>query len=317
MGRLDPMTEAPFTTRLAPSPTGALHLGNARTLALTWWWARAASGTVVLRIEDLDSPRKKQGAIEQLRADLLWLGLDHDRETPLQTLRAGRHQAAIAALLARGAAYPCVCSRKDVEESQSAPHEQPGDLRYPGTCAAAGLPVAEALARAGRPVAIRFRVPAGRVAFRDLVAGPQDVDLAADSGDFVIARAASPDEVLPGYQLAVVLDDADDGVTRVIRGRDLLLSAARQIVLQRALSLPPVEYAHVPLVVGPDGKRLAKRHGDTRLLALRGAGVAADAIWSWIAASVGRPFRTVERLVDDGFDPAWIPPEPVLAPSGW
>src|SRR5262245_33327292 len=121
-----------FTTRLAPSPTGAMHLGNARSLGLSWWWARAAGGAVVLRIEDLDSPRKKPGALEGLREDLAWLGLDWDRETPVQTARAARHGDAIRALLGRGRVYPCACSRKDVEEAQSAPHEAPGDLAYPG-----------------------------------------------------------------------------------------------------------------------------------------------------------------------------------------
>jgi glutamyl-tRNA synthetase len=305
----------PFTTRLAPSPTGALHLGNARTLALTWWWARAARSRVLLRIEDLDSPRKKPGAVQELRDDLAWLGLDWDVETPVQTTRAARHQAALAKLVEAGAVYPCVCSRKDVEEAQSAPHEAPGDLRYGGACRELGLGIEEALAKAGRPVALRFRVPDGRAVFRDVLAGPQDVDLAALSGDFVVGRAAAPREIAPGYQIAVVLDDADDGVTFVIRGRDLLLSAARQILLQRALGISPVGYAHVPLVVGPDGRRLAKRHGDTRLSALRQAGISPDDVWRWIAASVSRPFDSVRGLVARGFDPAWVPAEDVLAPE--
>jgi glutamyl-tRNA synthetase len=303
-----------FTTRLAPSPTGALHLGNARTLVLTWWWARAAGARIVLRIEDLDSPRKKAGAIEELREDLAWLGLDWDRETAIQTSRVARHRASLEALLRAGAVYPCTCSRKDIEEAQSAPHEVAGDLRYPGTCRELGLSVVEALRRAGRPVALRFAVPEGETAFEDLVAGRQAIDLAAASGDFVVGRASDGGEVLPGYQLAVVLDDADDGVTRVIRGDDLLLSAARQIVLQQTLGLPRVAYAHLPLVVGADGRRLAKRHGDTRLAALRRAGRSPDEVWSWIAASVGRPFRSRKDSVAGGFDPAWVPRGPVVAP---
>lgn len=305
----------PFITRLAPSPTGALHLGNARTLGLTWWWARATGSTILLRIEDLDSPRKKPGAIDELREDLAWLGLDWDRETAIQTSRAGRHRAALATLIERGLAYPCVCSRRDVEEAQSAPHEAPGDLRYPGACRGLGLRVDEALAKAGRPVAIRFRAPEGRVRFDDLVAGPQEPDVSLASGDFVVARALEGGAIAPGYQVAVVVDDQDDGVTRVIRGDDLLLSAARQILLQRALGLSPVSYAHFPLVVGPDGRRLAKRHGDTRLSALRRAGVAPEDVWRWIAASVGRPFRSREELVAGGFDPVWIPRAPVTPPA--
>jgi glutamyl-tRNA synthetase len=303
-----------FVTRLAPSPTGALHLGNARTLALTWWWARAASSGIVLRIEDLDSPRKKPGAVPGLREDLVWLGLDWDRETAVQTTRHGRHEEAIRGLLARGAVYPCTCSRKDVEEAQSAPHEAPGDLRYPGTCRELGRPLANVIADTARPVALRFRAPAGLVSFEDLVAGPQRIDVATASGDFVIGRASAAEGILPGYQLAVVVDDADDRITRVIRGQDLLLSAARQILLQEALGLPRVEYAHFPLVVGADGRRLAKRHGDTRLSALRRAGVMPAAIWRWIADSVGRPFESVAGLVAGGFDPAWVPREPVGVP---
>jgi glutamyl-tRNA synthetase len=306
---------APFTTRLAPSPTGARHLGNARTFALTWWWARATRSSVVLRVEDLDSPRKKPGAMDGLREDLAWLGLDWDRETPIQTARSGRHVTALGELLRRGLVYPCTCSRRDVEEAQSAPHEAPGDLRYPGTCAGLGLTVEQALARAGRPVALRFRVPPGSVPFVDEVAGPQAPDLALLSGDFVVGRAAEGGALAPGYQLAVVLDDADDGIDFVIRGADLLLSAARQILVQRELGLSPVRYAHVPLVVGPDGRRLAKRHGDTRLSALRREGVTADAVWRWIAGSVGRTYGSREELVARGFDPAWVRGEPVVVPA--
>ncbi len=304
-----------FTTRLAPSPTGAIHLGNARTFGITWWWARACEGRLVLRIEDIDSPRKKPGAIEELRADLAWLGLDWDAELPIQSSRQSRHAAILRDLLARDLVYPCACTRRDVEEAQSAPHEAPGDLVYPGTCALTPRSLDEALSLGDRPVALRFRSPREPITFRDAIHGDVTIDLASRSGDFVVGRACRGGALEPGYQLAVVVDDADDAVTSVIRGDDLLISAARQMAIQRALGLPPVTYAHVPLVVGADGRRLAKRHGDTRLSTLRASGVSAERVWRWIAGTLGRPFQSVQELVHGGFDPAWVPRAAVVTPA--
>ncbi len=304
-----------WTTRLAPSPTGAIHLGNARTFGLTWWWARALKAEIVLRIEDIDSPRKKPGAITELREDLSWLGLDWDRETAIQSTRATRHETLLRGLIASGAVYPCICSRSDVEEAQSAPHEAPGDLVYPGTCRDRFATVDAALTGRDRPVALRFRVGAGVLRFEDLVHGACAIDLVAQSGDFVVGRVTPGGMIEPGYQIAVVIDDADDRVTRVIRGDDLLVSAARQRLLQRALGFDSVTYAHLPLVVGADGRRLAKRHGDTRLSTLRERGVTPSQVWRWIAATVGRPFTTPPNLVASGFNPRWVPRDTVTPPA--
>jgi glutamyl-tRNA synthetase len=292
-----------------------LHLGNARTLALAWWWARARGAELVLRIEDLDHPRKKPGAIEELRADLAWLGLDFDRETPLQTLRAARHEALLADLLRRGLAYPCVCTRRDVEEAASAPHETPGETAYRGVCRGRFADVAKAARVAGRPPAIRFRVDPRPERFDDFLAGPQERDAAAEGGDFVIGRADADLSLRPGYQLAVVVDDEDDGVTHVLRGADLLPSVARQRALQRALGFRALEYGHAALVVGPDGRRLAKRHGDTRLSALRDAGISAAAIWRWIATSIGFPPLPPSELVRRGFPAVDLPAAPLVPPA--
>ncbi|HYC76476.1 MAG TPA: tRNA glutamyl-Q(34) synthetase GluQRS [Planctomycetota bacterium] len=308
---------AAWTTRFAPSPTGALHLGNARTLGLAWWWARAEGAGVVLRIEDLDHPRKKAGAIEQLREDLAWLGLDYDRETPIQTSRLERHLAALDALVALGLVYGCACSRKDLEEAQSAPHEIGDEPPYPGTCRGRFATPRDAALATGRPAALRFLAAPGVERFDDLLAGPQEIDPALHGGDFVVGRLDVDGARRPAYQLAVVVDDADDGVDRVIRGADLLRSAARQRRLQRALGLPPTTYAHAPLVVGRDGRRLAKRHGDTRLASLRARGISAQAVWDWIARSCGAAPAAPADLVRRGFRPDAVPREPATPPEAW
>src|SRR3954451_17510777 len=261
-------------TRLAPSPTGALHLGNARTFLVNWLLARRNGWRIVLRIEDLDGPRIKAGADRQAIQDLRWLGLDGDGEPVYQSSRRDSYRAPIDRLIASGAAYPCVCSRREVELSASAPHAEDGAAVYPGTCRGRFGTIDEAKTAAGREPAIRFRVPegsAGVIEFVDAFAGAQRFDVARDLGDFVIAKA----DGTPAYQLAVVVDDADAGITQVVRGDDLLDSTPRQVLLYRALGLAEEipQYLHLPLVIGEDGRRLAKRHGDTRLSTYRQRGV--------------------------------------------
>ena len=283
-----------YVGRLAPSPTGALHLGNARSFLVAWLRARAAGGRILLRIEDLDHPKIKPGAAGQILEDLRWLGLDWD-EGPdvggphgpyVQTERIPLYKAALERLRAAGLAYPCVCSRRDVEAGQSAPHAGEDGLFYPGTCRNRFPSYADACAALppDRLPAWRFRVPEGtECRFDDVLCGPQAqrVDLAV--GDFVLAR--HPDGA--GYMLAVVVDDAAMGVTEVVRGDDLLPSTHRQILLARALDLPVPATLHLPLVVGPDGRRLAKRHGDTRLSAFRAAGIPSRRIVGFLAHSLG------------------------------
>jgi glutamyl-tRNA synthetase len=267
--------------RLAPSPTGAQHVGNARTYLIAWLMARSAGGRIVLRIEDIDSPRIKVGAAEQACDDLRWLGLDWDEGPIVQTQRLPLYVDALQRLQARELVYPCTCTRTDVERAASAPHDEHEGPAYPGTCA--HRCVADAAGLTDRPFAWRLRVPAEEIEFTDLYRGPIRRDTRRDGGDFVVWKSAGT----PAYQLAVVVDDGAQGVTHVVRGDDLVPSTPRQLLLYRALELPPPRFAHAPLVVGPDGRRLAKRHGDTRLSALRDAGVRPADLVGLLAWSCG------------------------------
>jgi glutamyl-tRNA synthetase len=304
--------------RLAPSPTGAQHVGNARTYLIAWLAARSRGGRVVLRIEDIDSPRVKPGAAEQACADLGWLGLDWDGEPVVQTRRLEPYRAALAELQQQDLVYPCTCTRGDVERAASAPHLEHEGPVYPGTCA--GRHAADAAGLGGQPYCWRFRLPDQVPDFVDDFRGPTRIDLRAVGGDFVVWKAPrGPQAATPGYQLAVVVDDADQGVTEVIRGDDLVPSTPRQILLYRALGRTPPRFAHVPLVVGPDSRRLAKRHGDTRLATLREAGVRAEALLgllAWSCGWLGRVEPVSARELLPLFRLDAIPPRPwVLTPD--
>jgi glutamyl-tRNA synthetase len=269
--------------RLAPSPTGAQHVGNARTYLIAWLSARSRGGRVVLRIEDIDSPRVKQGAAEQACADLRWFGLNWDGEPVVQTQRLPLYEAALEQLKLRELVYPCTCTRSDVERSASAPHLDHEGPVYPGTCA--GRTVADAARLGDVPFCWRLRLQPGSPTFHDGFRGPTNLDLHRIGGDFVVWKAGNPST--PAYQLAVVVDDAAQGVTEVIRGDDLVPSTPRQLILYQLLGFAPPRFSHVPLVVGPDGHRLAKRHGDTRLSTLRDAGVRAEMVLGLLAWSCG------------------------------
>jgi glutamyl-tRNA synthetase len=272
--------------RLAPSPTGAQHVGNARTYLIAWLSARSRGGRVALRVEDIDSPRVRPGAAEQALDDLRWLGLDWDDGPVVQTQRLPLYEAALRRLQAEERVYPCTCTRADVERAASAPHLEHEGPVYPGTCA--GRRAADAAAL-DAPYCWRFRLPERTPAFVDGFRGRQQLDLHSLGGDFVVWKAPRPPEQAgaPAYQLAVVVDDAAQGVTEVVRGDDLIPSTPRQLLLYGALGLAPPSFAHVPLVVGPDGRRLAKRHGDTRLSSLRAAGVRAEMLLGLLAWSCG------------------------------
>src|SRR5437763_3005518 len=248
---------ATYRGRLAPSPTGAQHVGNARTYLIAWLRARAHAGRVVLRVEDIDSPRVKAGAAAQAHDDLRWLGLDWDDGPVVQTERLALYEAALRRLHQRELVYPCTCTRGDVERAASAPHdERPGGAgAYPGTCA--GRRAADAAGLAG-PYSWRFRLPRDSYSYEDVFLGPVRVDLRQAGGDFVVWKSAGT----PAYQLAVVVDDAAQGVTEGIRGDDLIPSTPGQLLLYEALGLSPPRFTHVPLAVGPDGRRLAQRHAD-------------------------------------------------------
>ncbi|MCC6215086.1 MAG: tRNA glutamyl-Q(34) synthetase GluQRS [Polyangiaceae bacterium] len=299
--------------RLAPSPTGHLHVGHAWAFLLAWWSARARGGRVVLRLEDLDTSRARPALADDVRRELEWLGLDWDAER-LQSRGRDRLVAAAEALAARGLAYPCTCTRGDLARSASAPHAGDAEPRYPGTCRDRYTSAAEATRASGRAPCLRLRVPPGPVAFRDEHHGPQAFDVLAEVGDFPVCRR----DGVPAYQLAVVVDDAADGVTEVVRGADLLPSTARQLLLQRALSLPVPTWRHVPLVVDAAGRRLAKRSDDLALATLRAAGADPRAIVEWAAraAGLGALGRARADELTPRFSWADVPRAPIrLAPS--
>ncbi len=302
-----------YVGRLAPAPTGALHLGNARTFLIAWLRARRAGGRLLLRLEDLDHPKVKPAAAEGAYLDLRWLGLDWDGDAVAQSSRLGVYEAVLRDLLARGLVYPCVCSRRDVESVQSAPNagEDLRESRYPGLCRGRFSSVEEAAAAAGREPGLRFRVADGaEYPFVDGFAGAREGSLDLWSGDFLIARG-----LRAGYQLAVVIDDHAMGVTEVVRGDDLLASTERQLALYDALGWTPPAFFHVPLVVGGDGRRLAKRHGDTRVCVLRERGDSPLRVLGWLAWSCGwidRPREIALAEILEICDFSLLPRVPVV-----
>ncbi len=244
----------------------------------------------------------------QLR-DLEWLGLDWDGPMLLQSSGIERLVSAIDKLVERGLAYACVCTRADIRAAQSAPQQGDQELRYPGTCRGRFDSLEQAERQTGLPAALRLRVPEGEVEIADAFAGSQRFDVAREVGDFPIARKGK----LPAYQLAVVVDDAHQGVTEVLRGDDLLPSTARQWQLQRALALPHPTWVHVPLVTDAEGRRLAKRADDLSLDELRSGGTDPRAIVAWAAQTCGMPVseRVTPSQALAGFSLAGVPREPV------
>jgi glutamyl-tRNA synthetase len=275
--------------RLAPSPTGKLHLGHARTFLFAWWHARSRGGRVLMRMEDLDAPRVEPLAAQGILRDLEWLGLDWDGPVVVQSEGLSRIVDAANSLVARGLAYPCVCSRGDLRSAQSAPQAGDAEPRYAGTCRGRFRSVEEAERVSGKPAGLRFLVPDGDVTIDDGIAGTFTANVGREVGDFLVARKGGA----PAYQLAVVVDDAAQNVNEVVRGDDLLASAARQRLLQRALGLPEVRYWHVPLVVDGEGRRLAKRADSLGLATLRERGADPRTIVEWAARAAG--FTDLER----------------------
>jgi len=328
-------------TRLAPSPTGRLHLGHARTFLVTWWLARQAGAQVVMRMEDLDAGRAKAEAVAQAYEDLQWLGMDWDLGPGTEARSSKDHKGGVGSLVQseRAAAgvydavverlwqaeaiFPCVCTRADllaaVAGGASAPHEGENQPRYPGTCRGLlagidgpmrGLTVADAARSVrlatGKVPCWRLLVRPGTQAFDDLIMGAQRFDVSAEAGDFPVTRF---DEA-PAYQLAVVADDSAMGIDCVIRGDDLLSSTPRQMLVYQALGRPVPAFAHVPLVIGPDGKRLAKRHGESRIAQFRAAGIRPERIVGWAAWCSGQIACPQEMAAADmigKFDLAKLP----------
>lgn len=286
------------TGRLAPSPTGHLHLGHAFAFLVAWWSARSQQGRVVLRLEDLDVTRSSDRYCLEAIEDLSWLGLDWDEPPHVQSERTKALQTKAFQLADQGRAYACTCTRGEIRraqqsllacpepellEARGAPQQGTKEAPYPGTCRNRyqNLRGAEA---GGSSAGLRFLTPAGPVCFEDQIQGPQSFDVAAQVGDFPILRR----DKAPAYQLAVVVDDTLDGVNEVIRGRDLLESTARQLLLLEALGFPPPRYAHLPLICDSQGRRFAKRHDDLSLRRLREQGVSPHQIATWAAIAAGQ-----------------------------
>lgn len=298
------------TTRLAPSPTGALHLGNVRTFLINWALARQNGWHSVLRIEDLDGPRIKAEAADQAIDILQWLGINWDEGPIYQLADLSRYEAALEQLASVGEIYPCRCTRKELEAaSLSAPHGSNHESCYPGTCRPQTPEPIDFRLQEG--VAWRLRTSDGLVTYQDQFLGPQQENVHQAVGDFVVATKAG----LPSYQLAVVVDDAAQQVDAVVRGDDLVSSTFRQQLLYDQLELSPrPQYWHLPLVVGEDGRRLAKRHGDTRVSYYRERGVTAEQLLGLIAHWSGWPNRQpiTAKEFAEMFDLAKVPKQPVV-----
>ena len=249
--------------RFAPSPTGELHLGNARTALLSWLWARTGGGGYAIRIEDIDTPRVRPGMAEQQLEELGWLGLDWDGPPVFQSHRTSLYEEALRKL--GDHVYECYCSRAEIAAA-SAPHGDEGP-RYPGTCASLTR-AQRAERRRTRSPSLRLRVAAGPLTFHDEIAGHQSFDTHQLVGDFVLRRG----DGIFAYQLAVVVDDGAMGITQVLRGADLLASTARQILLHRLLGQREPRWAHVALVIAGSGERLSKRDKSLSLSGLRKRG---------------------------------------------
>jgi len=304
---MDPPAPHNATGRYAPSPTGTLHLGNLRTALLAWLFARSQGARFLMRVDDLDRGRVRPGVAEQQLADLAALGLDWDGPVVRQSERLAHYAEAIARLDADGALYPCFCTRAEIRQAASAPHGALPDGSYPGTCRELTRAQRAAREAAGRPPALRLRAGAARVAFTDRLLGPREG--AVD--DLVVRR----NDGVAAYNLAVVVDDTAAGVGEVVRGADLVETTPRQLHVAARLGAPVPAYAHVPLVLGADGARLAKRHGAVTLADRVAAGESPAQVRARLACSVGlaAPGETpsLAELLHR-FDPSVLPTEPTV-----
>jgi glutamyl-tRNA synthetase len=294
--------------RFAPSPTGPLHLGSLRTALVAWLFARSASARFLMRVEDLDPQRSRRRHEAGQLADLRALGIDWDGPVVRQSERLALYEQALGSLESDGRLYPCFCTRAEIREAASAPHDPDIDGGYPGTCRRLSDGERERRLAAGERYALRLQADGERVAFEDRLLGERS----AIVDDFVVRRA----DGVPAYQLAVVVDDAAQGIGEVVRGADLAGSTPRQILLARLLGLPVPRYAHVPLVLGPDGARLAKRHGGATLAERSGSAEPVAATLALLAHSLGMAAGRDEvaeasELLPE-FEPGRLPREPMV-----
>ena len=279
--------------RFAPSPTGRLHLGSLRTALLAWLFARSERSAFLVRIEDLDPVASRRELADQQLDDLRALGLDWDGDVVFQSDRRAQHDAAVQRLVDAGLTYECWCTRREILSAPTAPHGPPGF--YPGTCRDRTDPIV------GRPAALRLRADDTSVTVHDRLHGAHTEIL----DDFVLRR----NDGTPAYNLAVVVDDGEQGIEEVVRGDDLLPSTPRQAHLALLLGVPPVRYAHVPLVLGPDGERLAKRHGSITLDDFDSPATVVSLLASSLdLASAGEPVTPQQLL--ERFDPDALPRQP-------
>ncbi|MGL5825248.1 MAG: tRNA glutamyl-Q(34) synthetase GluQRS [Nocardioides sp.] len=293
--------------RFAPSPTGELHLGNLRTALLAWLCARSTGRGFVVRMEDLDRQRCVPGADRQQLTDLAALGLDWDGEVRYQSRRLEWYEAAVDCLTSSGLTYPCYCTRREIREAASAPQPvgAPGAQRYPGTCRNLTASQRSGMVASGRPPALRLRALVGELTIRDALHN----NYAGSVEDIVLRR----NDGLPAYHVAVVVDDADQGVDQVVRGDDLLTITPSQAHLADLLGLPTLGYVHVPLVINADGRRLAKRDGAVTMAELAAKAVRPAQVLGALAVSLGlaRPGEAVSLpALLERFEIASIPVRP-------
>jgi glutamyl-tRNA synthetase len=292
--------------RYAPSPTGELHLGNLRTALLAWLFARSAGSPFLIRIEDIDRERVREEFVESQLNDIRSLGIDWDGEPVRQSERADAHAAALARLEERDLVYRCFCSRREVREAASAQHGEAPEGVYPGTCRDLGPAESDRRAAAGDEFALRLRAGLAEVTFADRLHGER-----TDIADDVVLRRR---DGVVAYNLAVVVDDADQGIEEVVRGDDLLPATAAQALIYDLLELPRPTWTHVPLVLGPDGERLAKRHGAVTLAELAADGIRPADVVVWMARSLelAAPAEQVTtRDLVGRFQPGRVPTEPI------
>ncbi|HJW72798.1 MAG TPA: tRNA glutamyl-Q(34) synthetase GluQRS [Geothrix sp.] len=294
--------------RFAPSPTGILHLGNLRTALASWLSARSAGGRWIIRMEDVDGPRCNRDLGEAQLKDLAELGLESDGPVLWQSERSEAYREALSELHRAGRLYPCACTRKDLQMLASAPHAEDGLRPYPGRCRRRDWE--------GYDRALRLRLPEGPVSWTDRLLGPQQDEPDRITGDPLLFRR----DGCYAYHLAVVVDDGAQAVTEVVRGGDLRSVTATQIRLQEALGLPRPHYAHLGMVVGPDGGRLGKRAGALGLEALAAQGISTETVLGWLGWSLGAqadptPCRAEELVA--GF--AWerVPRGQIRIPESW
>lgn len=297
--------------RFAPSPTGPLHVGNLRTALIAWLAAHSSGGTMVLRIEDLDRHNSSRAHEDEQREALDLLGITYESIVLRQSERFDIYDSVIADLSERGLVYRCYCSRREIREAVNAPHGNYAHVPYPGTCRDLSATERRDKENSGRAPALRLRTEGQTYAVNDLMAGTCSLDV----DDFVLQR----NDGVPSYNLAVVVDDEMQGIDQVVRGDDLLSSTGRHVHLQTILGYRTPAYAHVPLVVGDDGERLAKRHGAVTLEDLHLRGIEPEDVMAVLAASIGCTVTTPHSAADLLEDFSWdrLPRSIWTIPDAW